>query len=422
MRAILAVALLIWVAPAALAAGTITGVVRNQSRGQPAVGDDVILLRFDEQLHEEARARTDLRGAFTLNAQYPGKPYLVRVLHQNVNYDQPATAGSTLSIQVFDVSAHVADVTGTIEILRVGTKGNSLHVSDMYELVNSSNPPWTQAGERTVDVYLPANARINSVIAAGPEKLATMISATRVSGEPGHYSVNFPLRPGATKFAFNYDLPYNGRAAFRTKHNYPLRQFAVMIPPEMKFASSSPSFQPLATGSGEYQVRAANLLQPGDGPAFEVSGSGVLPAIGNQPRTVDDQPRTQAHARPFAIPDPTSIVTPRPSFLPRINPPTAKTFSSLRLLIWTGITCLLLVACALIVSRVRRARAVAVAETRNEGTIPASSAFLQGLHHELVQLEKDRRDEIISAEEYASAKQAVTQTIKRALARVPVAS
>jgi hypothetical protein len=83
----------------ALGASNITGSVRNQSRGEPAAGDEVILARLDRGMQEEARAKTDARGAFTLHVQHPEKPYLVRVFHQGVSYDQQASAGQTLSFR-----------------------------------------------------------------------------------------------------------------------------------------------------------------------------------------------------------------------------------------------------------------------------------------------------------------------------------
>lgn len=74
----------IWVllacgATAALGANEIQGSVRNQTRDQPAVGDDVILIRLDPGMPEEARAKTDARGAFRFNPQHSDRPYLVRV-------------------------------------------------------------------------------------------------------------------------------------------------------------------------------------------------------------------------------------------------------------------------------------------------------------------------------------------------------
>jgi hypothetical protein len=134
-------------------------------------------------------------------------------------------------------------------------------------------------------VYLPAHAKISSVLAASSGKLGVMISATTVADDAGHYVVSFPLRPGATKFAFNYDLPYEGHASFPTRHQYPMQQFAVMIPPTMKFSSRSSAFKSLATGNNRYQVRAINGLKAGEGPAFNLSGDGTLPSLQAPART-----------------------------------------------------------------------------------------------------------------------------------------
>ena len=262
-------------------ASDITGTVVNQSRDEPSAGDDVVLIQLNPWTELEARAKTDAHGVFTLPVKHPDAPYLVRVLHQSVSYDQRASAGDALKIAVFDTALKVRNITGTIEILRAGMEGNLLHVSDMYEIWNQSNPPLTEAGQRTFEAYLPANARMDSVLAAGPEKLGLVISATPVSGEPGHYTVDFPLRPGATKFAFNYDLPYDGHARFQTRHAYPLEQLAIMIPPTMKFSSQSAAFEVLRVDTSRYQVRAANHLEAGEGPEFELLGAGSLPPLGN---------------------------------------------------------------------------------------------------------------------------------------------
>lgn len=206
-----------------------------------------------------------------------------------------------------EITGSVRGITGTIEILRVGTNGNMLHVSDMYEIKNESRPPRTVAGQRTFEVYLPVNARIDSVLAAGPGDVPLMISAEPVPGEPGHYTVNFPLRPGATKFAFNYDLPYSGRAAFQTRRAYPMQLLAVMIPSAMKFSSRSSvskirvfetrAFETLAAGSKDFQVHAVNRLNAGEGPEFEISGTGALPALEAQAKS-NAGSQSQAAVRP----------------------------------------------------------------------------------------------------------------------------
>ncbi|HEY6302357.1 MAG TPA: hypothetical protein VIX14_04765 [Terriglobales bacterium] len=306
---------------AALAADSITGVVRNLTRGRFAAGAEVILLRLNQiglgqanfgqssldqsglgqvslnqNWQEETRTKTNSQGAFTIKVRYPDKPHLVRVIHRGVNYDQRASVGDAVSIAVFDAASKAQGVTASIEIVRIGTAGDHLHVSDMIEIRNDSSPPLTQAGERTFEVYLPARAKIDSVLAAGQGTIIALISATPVAGEPGHYAVNFPLQPGATKFAFNYDLPYAGHATFRPRSIYPVQQLAVMIPPTMKFASLSRAFQVLRTGNDRYQVEAANLVSAGEGPGFAISGVGSLPALTAQAQS---PPKPQIMAQPI---------------------------------------------------------------------------------------------------------------------------
>jgi len=337
----------------------------------------------------------------------------VRVIHQNVNYDQTASVGSKLTISVFDALARVADVTGTIEILRAGTKGKSLHVTDMYEIQNASSPPVTQAGTRTFDVYLPANAKLDSVLAAGPEKIGVMISATPVSGEPGHYTVSFPLRPGATKFAFNYDLPYDGHAAFQTRHVYPLQQLAVMIPATMKFSSPSSKFMALATGNGNYQVRAANQLIAGQGPTFTISGNGDLLPLRYQTKT-------QAPSQPSFVSN--STVSGAGRVVPLSSGQTNSHFRTLSrgsTVLWVGASCLLWV-CIIVAWRTLKVRAditrrpsVQLGTSREQ-----SKGLLESVKDNLFQLESDRMRGLVSEEEYASARQTLQETVERAIARM----
>jgi hypothetical protein len=287
------------------------------------------------------------------------------VFHQGVSYDQRASASDVLSIQVFDTALRVRGLTASIEILRAGTNGNLLHVSDLVELKNESKPPLTQAGERTLQVYLPSDARIDSVLVAGPGETGGVISAAAVPGETGNYTVNFPLRPGATKFAFNYDLPYGGHVVFRMRRAYPLQQLAVMIPPAMKFSSRSAAFGILATGNDRYQVQAAHQLTAGEGPEFELSGTGALPPL-------SDQANAQAPSQ--FPPTPNSVrSSPARAGLPSvasIDSRSRLTQPHSQSLVLGGVTSVLLAACALLVWRGRKARSFSNAQTVARGVRP----------------------------------------------------
>jgi len=409
-----ALGLLACLSTGALSANKISGTVRNESRGQPAVGDEVILVRLDPGLHEESRVRTNEQGSFSVLARYPDKPYLVRVVHQRVDYDLRASAGAALSIEVFDAAARVQGINGSIEILRVRTNGKLLHVSDLYEVRNDSSPPLTQAGERTFEVYLPAHAKIDSVLAGGPDKMGLMISAVAVRGEPGHFTVSFPLRPGATKFAFNYDLPYDGHATFRPRLAYPLQQMAVMIPPTMKFSSRSPAFEVLQSGNGEYQVQAANHLKAGEGPGFEVSGAGALPALWDRAKP---KARSQSSPRHSAT-DPVPGRDGDGSFA-RTDLRSAGASPPSQSLLGGGLIATLLAACIFLAWRAQKIRKVSTPEAVSVRAYQKQrpATLLAALQQELDRLEDDRQHGLISGEEYASTQRALEKSVKGAIAR-----
>jgi len=284
----------------AFAADTITGTVRNQTTARPATGDDVVLLRLTEGMQEEARTKTDVQGAFFLKVSATNARHVVRVLHQGVNYDQTVTGDVPLEIKVFDAVPRISGLNGNIGIVRMESDGNVLKVEEMYAITNASTPPVTQSGPRNFEMFLPENAEFDSVEAKGPEGIWTNVPPVAVPAQPGHYIVNFPLRPGDTLFKFAYHLPYLGAAAFHLKLAYPIKRFAVMHPPSMSFKASRPeAFTNPGITKGLQVEQAVTKTFVSQVPVFEISGTGMV-----EPRASAGQtaPR-QVTAPPAAAPN-----------------------------------------------------------------------------------------------------------------------
>ncbi|HTD24499.1 MAG TPA: carboxypeptidase-like regulatory domain-containing protein [Terriglobales bacterium] len=395
---------------------SISGSVRNATTAKPAAEDEVVLLRLLDGMQEEARTRTDAQGGFSLNVQFPSTRYLVRVVHQGVNYDQEVSAGSTVTIDVFDAASKVKGISGRIEIIRVGSQSNSLHISDMYDIKNESNPPVTQASEHTFEVYLPAKAKIDSVLAASPRGGGVKISATTVKGEPGHYTMNFPLRPGETKFAVNYDLPYAGRADFHPRLAYPVQQLAVMFSPSMTFRAPSTGFHSIIDNK-DLQVQAVNQVEAGEGPSFEISGNGVLPPINGEAK-----PRSNAQLLPPIVSRPaaagnnfSAANASKPLPASAIQNPKQTQFSLEWLIV--GVVTVILLGIFVLRTRLRGGRQNTAVAEMGSGRADHSAALIAGLKEELFKLEKDRIHGSISREEYTATKQALDETVRRAIAK-----
>jgi hypothetical protein len=374
----------------------------------------VVLLRLDRSPLEEARTKIDAKGGFSFDLQDPVHPHIVRVTHQGVNYDKRITAGGAISIDVFDVTAKAQGVTGIIEIIRAGTLGSALHISDMIQIRNESNPPVTQAGERSFEVYLPAKATITSVLATGPEKnILASISATPIPGEPGHYAVSFPVLPGATKFAFNYDLPYNGHATIRAKSIYPFQQIAVMIPPTMTFTARSSAFRALPVGTDRYRVETIENVKAGTGLEFEVSGAGAPPAMSRQGQISANAPATAAPGP--AIAAETSRV---PNTASIADPARKRAAHSSAAWWWVlGAVGLGPIVSVYLVWRRQRLHVSATTSIAQPHPLHSAAYLVDALKEGLFQLESDHMLGIICGEDYTSAKGALEGTIRWALTR-----
>lgn len=402
--------------PAASAADLIKGTVRNLTTGRPVPGQQITLLGTGEKAQEEAHARTDALGTFTLESQRSGKPHLVRTVYQGVNYDQQVSAGTAISIDVAEASSRVKGIIGVIEIIRAGSHGSSLHISDMIEVRNISNPPLTQVSERTFEVYLPSAAKIDSVLAAGPADIGTLVSVRAIDGDPGHFTVNFPLRPGATKFAFNYDLPYHGRIAFRTKNMLPLQQLAVMIPPTMSFASKNAAFQALTVHTARYKVEAAEQLKAGEKLEFELSGSAVQDQSQATPRLPEG-----VLAAPHVQPPEILKAKERNADASASPATTARSAnSSEKLRPAFGAVAVVILGISSFLAWRRRHQS----RREIEKAIPEvmrvnrrSAGLIDALKEGLFQLERDRLQGAIDSQKYASVKQALDGTIEWAVAR-----
>ncbi len=379
---------------------TITGTAHNQTTSKPSEGDDVILLRLRNGMEEEARTKTDAQGGFTLTASSAGAQYVVRVMHQGVNYDYPVNNAATVDISVFDAVPKINGLSGSIGMVQLESDGKTLKVTEMYGITNATNPPVTQAGPRNFEVSLPAGATLDSIEAKRAEGVWTNTPPTPIPGQAGGYAINFPIRPGDTLFKATYHLPYSGPTRFRLRLPYPIQKFAVIHPPSM-------SFRPLQQGvfmnpgvaNGLQIEKAVREPLVGRVPAFEISGVGSVA-------------RTPA-AQPVPVPAP-AVAAPSPraarSIAAKNGESEASAAKAANVVLWLSLlagTGFLGVAIGLAL-RKRRGQIQPVERRR---------PLVEVLKEELFQLEIDRARGSISAEEYTATKQALNHMLQRALSK-----
>ena len=384
------------------AATNITGTVTNGSSNRPAAEAEVILLKLEGGMSEEARSKTDAQGHYKITAENGGAPHVLRVMHQNVSYNQPLPPGTeSRDVTVYDAATKVDGVSSSVDAMwiKAETGTGQAQVAEMFVVKNDSKPPRTQMSDKSFEFTLPAGAIVEFSDATSPGGMPIKTAAVP-QAQADRYAFIFPLRPGETTFQIGYHLPYSGELKIDPKPAYPVDHIAVGIPKSMQFSAttSGGAFQLMREENG-VEMYVATSVKPGQPLGFKVAGTGAFPR---------EQENAQA--------DPNSADGRTANNLPGggMGRPeeTPDALHQYRWWLIGGLLLILAFGAAWTVTRSSPQAALAAAA-------PASRAnvLLEALKEELFQLESERLQGKISPDEYEKAKSALDSTLRRAIRR-----
>lgn len=259
------------------AAADLRGTVVNGTTKKVAAGDDVILLNpSQEGMSEGARTRTDAKGRFNLHVDDPASTHVVRVVHQGVTYHQVVEPGSRpVGVVVYDVADRVDGVNAVMDVERFEATNETLEVKQLITMRNDSRPPRTLMKDHPFEIQLPPDARVQSGIVQVEE--GQPLKQKPIPGDrKGQYYFVFPLRPGDTRFAVVYQLPYKGEALIEPQLRNPLEKFVVMLPRSMKFGPKAQGVFHQMPNTTPDEVQGTDAVTAEQTVAFSISGTGNL--------------------------------------------------------------------------------------------------------------------------------------------------
>jgi hypothetical protein len=273
----LSAALTVLVLSTLASASELKGMVINGSTRKPVVGDEVMLLTLShEGMSEGASTKTDSAGRFKLSVPDPQETHLVRVTHQGVTYHKMVEPDlKPLAVQVYNAIDKLDGVSAIMDVERFEAKNDTLELKQLITVRNVSKPPRTLTAEHALEIHLPPEAQIQSGLVQIED--GQPLKQKPIPGEQkGQYYFQSPLRPGDTRFAVVYRLPYTGEALIEPKARNPLERFVVMLPRSMKFEPRNAGiFQSIPNISPD-NVQGTAPVRPEQVLAFRISGTGTL--------------------------------------------------------------------------------------------------------------------------------------------------
>lgn len=254
----------------------IEGMVKNLTTNRASDGDEVVLLSLSTEMREVARTRTDKDGRFVLQVPDDATPKLIRIMHQGASYFSAVDVTKRkVTLGVYDVvSSQLPGVTTSLNVQRYEGQATVLDATEIFVINNASSPPKTLLGERTFEIFLPADAEIVAVGIKSGNGKPTSVKG-RSGDAPGHYYFDFAIRPGETRLQVRYRLEYSGERKIVNTRAKDIALLVVGVPKTMHFESLTKHVFTDSKTEGETTLQFAESLKSGQEIAYRVSGNGA---------------------------------------------------------------------------------------------------------------------------------------------------
>lgn len=197
---------------AALPALAIDGVVINKTTGKPAVDATVSLYKLGSAGMEAMESvHTGAQGKFAIAKDVEGGPRLIQTAFDGVTYNHmlpPGAPTSGLTLEVYNCSKKPGGAQVSQHMILLEPGQGQLGVSEAYIYKNDGPTTYNDPEGGTFKFHLPAG--VNTAIqvnATAPQGMPLPRQAEK-SGKENVYKIDFPIKPGETRFDVSYTVPF----------------------------------------------------------------------------------------------------------------------------------------------------------------------------------------------------------------------
>ena len=213
-RALLAVAL---IAPCYAA---VDGVVINGTSGQPQPNAIVSLVQPGQGgMKTLFSVKSDAQGVFRFDKDVPSGPILIQTLYEGVNYNQPMMPGappSGIRVQVFDATNKpVAKVSQHFIVLQPSASAITVSEGILYQ--GDPKIAYSDPVNGTFRFYLPPESGGKVQVTINTTGGMPIQRPAEKTAQANVYKIDYPIKPGETRFDLNYTLPATSPAKFSSK-------------------------------------------------------------------------------------------------------------------------------------------------------------------------------------------------------------
>ncbi len=203
---------------AGAAGAAVEGVVVNRTTNQPQPGATVTLYKLGGAGMEAVESvRSGAGGRFRMD-RTPEGPHLIQTAFDGVTYNHMLPPGSPttgLQLEVYNSSSRPGSAQVTQHMVLLEPSGGQLAVTETLVFENTGKLAYNDPERGTLRLWIPPGAKAR-VMATAPAGMP-IERAAEPAGPPQVYKVDFPIKPGETRFDITYSVPLADPAEFRGK-------------------------------------------------------------------------------------------------------------------------------------------------------------------------------------------------------------
>src|SRR5262245_17040698 len=271
-----------------LAQRTLQGHVVNGTTNRPVAQQNVELLTLRAAMNKSAEVLSGTDGSFrfTITESASSPHWLLRAIHQGVNYNLSVTPDQDLNqpvtVTIYETTPSQAGIAVTLPLMLAQASGNLLYVQQQYLLDNTSTPKKTLSrSDGTFSFDTPARELL-SELAVSVVGLAGIPLPQEPTPRPeGGYQISYPMKPGINEIRVSFKVNYpSDQRDFSHRLFYATGPTKVLILPA-SLQVSGPSIQPAGSDS-RTQAAIYKVTPAAKAPALQFKVSGSAPVVSDE--------------------------------------------------------------------------------------------------------------------------------------------
>jgi hypothetical protein len=190
---------------------SVDGVVMNLTTGKPQPAVIVSLVQPGSKgMQTLASVKSNAEGKFQIDKEVPPGPALLQGLHQGATYNlllAPGGPTNGLKLNVYDSTAKPSAAHVAQDMVLLEPSASELRVSETVLFQNDSKLTYQDPANGSLRFYLPKAAEDKVQVTINAPGGMPIQRPAEKTAQPDVYKVNYPVKPGETRFDVTYLLP-----------------------------------------------------------------------------------------------------------------------------------------------------------------------------------------------------------------------